>query len=61
MIEVIIALALGYVMGLIHKGVHIHMHKEEKKQEGYHPSLSNMLPPEVQHYYNQTQGQNQWK
>jgi hypothetical protein len=58
---VIVAMMCGYAIGLIHKGVHIHMHKEEKKQEGYNESLVNMLPTEVKQYYSETQGNNNWK
>lgn len=49
----------GYAVGLIHKGIHIHMYKEgPKKQEGYNESLAPLLPSEVQNYYKQTQGHN---
>jgi hypothetical protein len=55
----VLVLVAGYVLGLIHKGIHIHVHKEgPKQQEGYNESLAPLLPPEVQNYYKQTQGHN---
>jgi hypothetical protein len=60
-LAIILALVIGYGMGLIHKGIHIHVDKSEPKQpEGYTPSLANMLPAEVQQYYTSTHGQNRF-
>lgn len=60
MISLVLALAIGYLIGLMQKGIHIHK-EEPKPKEGYNKPMSAMLPPEVQHYYNKTQGQNSWK
>jgi hypothetical protein len=61
MIYLAIGLVLGYVMGLIHKGIHIHVNNSNlPKQEGYNKSLAHMLPAEVQQYYSSTHGQNKF-
>jgi hypothetical protein len=58
---IFLCIALGYTMGLIHKGIHIHVHKPETpKQEGYNESLAPLLPAEIQKYYESTKGQNQF-
>jgi hypothetical protein len=62
--------ALGFVLtfisglgiGLIHKGIHIHVHKDlpQTKKEGYNESMAHLLPASVQQYYESTKGQNNW-
>jgi cytochrome bd-type quinol oxidase subunit 2 len=61
MIALIIAFALGLIVGLIHKGIHIHVNNSNMpKQDGYNESLANLLPAEVQNYYQSTHGQNRF-
>jgi hypothetical protein len=66
MIQVLIPLVcfgLGLWLGLILKGIHIHVHKDvpsSNKKEEYNPSLANLLPQEVQQYYSSTNGQNRF-
>jgi hypothetical protein len=59
---IIIAFVLGLLAGAIPKGIHIHVHKDipkaPPKNEKYNESLVGMLPPEIQNYYNTTNGQN---
>lgn len=55
----VLCVLLGLVAGIVTKGIHIHIHKEDTaKNEGYNESLAPLLPPEVQNYYNNTNGQN---
>jgi hypothetical protein len=62
MIALVLSFALGLIVGLIHKGIHITVnHKQEPpKQEGYNQSLAHLLPAETRNYYESTHGQNQW-
>jgi hypothetical protein len=62
MIALVLSFALGLIVGLIHKGVHIHVHNsnEQPKPEEYNPSLAHLLPAETRNYYESTKGQNQW-
>lgn len=57
---VLLAFVLGLLVGLVLKGINIHIiHKQPvDKPEKYNESLAHMLPAEVQQYYNSTNGQN---
>ena len=57
---VLLAFVLGLIVGLVLKGINIHIiHKQPvDKPKEYNQSLVKQLPPEVQNYYNTTQGQN---
>lgn len=51
----------GYVVGLVQKGIHVNInHKEKEIPTTYNPSLATELPPEVQQYYHETKGFNQF-
>lgn len=57
--SLVLAFALGLIVGLIHKGIHIHVDKKEQEPpKQYNQSLAGMLPKEVQQYYKSTNGQN---
>ena len=60
----LICFGLGVSLGLILKGININIvHKSVDtvdKPAKYNESLAKHLPAEVQHYYNQTQGQNRF-
>ena len=60
----IVAFVLGLLAGVIPKGIHIHVHRDipkpPPKDEKYNESLADLLPPEVQNYYNTTNGQNRF-
>ena len=59
MISLVLVFALGLIVGLLHKGIHIHVDKSDlPKKEGFNESMAGYLPPEVQNYYSQTKGQN---
>jgi hypothetical protein len=60
MLYLFLGLVIGYVMGLIHKGIHIHVDKKQEIPKEYNESLVNLLPPEVQQYYHSTNGQNRF-
>lgn len=58
-----LAIALGYVIGLLQGGIHIHMNKKPvapvtKKDEEpqYNEEFSHLLPPEMQEYIHKTGG-----
>lgn len=56
--ELIIALALGFILGLLTKGITI-THKQaepETSQEGYNKSTEDLLPPEIRNHLDQTNG-----
>jgi hypothetical protein len=57
MIWLVSGLVIGYVMGLIHKGIHIHMDKELPKTDEYNPSMVDYLPNEVKQYFHENNGQ----
>lgn len=52
------ALALGYCIGVMQGGINIYTgsrsKKEDKKEPVYNPTPE--MPPEVEQYFNQTQG-----
>lgn len=56
----LLAFGLGLGVGLLLKGVHIHItHKGDvEKPKEYNQSLAPMLPKNVQEYYQSTNGQN---
>lgn len=57
---IILSIAFGYCIGIIQKGVHIHINKNEfEEKEGYNPSMAQYLPNEVQQYYQKTNGFNE--
>lgn len=47
-------LSKGITINIVHKPV------ETVDKPKYNESLAGMLPPEVQEYYGNTQGQNKW-
>jgi hypothetical protein len=59
---ILLAFVLGLIIGLVLKGININIvHKSVDsvgKPKEYNQSLAPLLPPEVQNYYNTTQGQN---
>ena len=62
---IIIAFVLGLLAGVIPKGIHIHVYKsaqqtKKKENEAYNESLAGYLQPEVQNYYQETQGFNRF-
>ena len=56
------AFGLGIIVGLATNGVRITVNHKESKPEKveYNESLANYLPPEVQQYYQSTQGANKF-
>jgi hypothetical protein len=64
MIATLLIFILGLVSGLLFKGININIvHKSVDsvdKPKEYNQSLVSQLPPEVQNYYNTTQGQNKF-
>jgi hypothetical protein len=56
----LLAFVLGLGIGLVLKGINIHIvHKEPvDKPKEYNESLAKMLPADVQAYYQSTNGQN---
>jgi hypothetical protein len=61
---ILLAFVLGLIIGLVLKGINVSIvHKSVDsvgKPKEYNQSLVSQLPPEVQNYYNTTQGQNQF-
>jgi hypothetical protein len=57
---ILLAFGLGLGVGLLLKGVNIHIiHKNDvDKPKEYNESLAPLLPAEVQEYYSSTKGQN---
>lgn len=59
MVTIILALGLGYVIGLLQKGIHIHHvqpQKEENAEPVYNEAYSDGVPLEIKNYYEQTKG-----
>lgn len=58
---VLSSILLGYVIGLVQKGITVNInHKDTEIPKEYNKSLAGELPEEVQLYYNQTKGFNQY-
>jgi hypothetical protein len=60
---VLLAFVLGLTVGLLLKGVNIHIiHKRDvdNKPQEYNKSMVGLLPQQVQEYYKSTNGQNQF-
>ncbi len=58
---ILLAFVLGLIVGLVLKGVNIHIiHKQDvdNKPKEYNQSLKTLLPQQVQEYYKSTNGQN---
>ena len=60
-LTIVIALALGYVIGLLQNGIKIStanstVSKDKEGNPQYTEDLSHMLPPEMQQYLQQNQG-----
>jgi hypothetical protein len=47
----------GLGIGLIHKGIHIHVNKELPTPTEYNPSMVDMLPNDIKQYFHENNGQ----
>ena len=57
MLELILALIVGYVIGVLQRGIHIHHHHESQEMsEEYNETPIDMLDPEVKNYLDNNDG-----
>jgi hypothetical protein len=61
LLTLVLTFALGLLVGVLSKGVKITIkHEKELPTYEYNESLVEELPLDVQQYYQQNQGRNEW-
>jgi len=55
-LEVLIALVIGYGIGLIQKGIHIHVDKKQEAPKEYNHIPKETIPPDWEEYAKKNYG-----